>query len=858
MNIVSLKVENMKNPICVDTEAPVFSWRVETDEKNWYQAGYRLQVWKKGTEETVWDSGKVMSRKMSMIPYEGKALESDTRYEWKVQILSDGKDEWITGEADWFETAFYKEADWNASWIGENEDGNYHLLRKAFELNNKITAAKLYICGLGHHECYINGEAVTDAVMEPGWTDYRKSAMYCCYDVTELVQRGKNAISVKLGDGMYNVPGGRYVYWPRSYGKRKLLAQLRVSFEDGTQTRIVTDESWKQGESPIQFCCMYGGEDYDGRIPVAETSAACYDDTGWQPVNLVKAPELTLRAQAIPPLKVMERYEPVSVKELEAGVYIYDFGKNFSGNVRIHIRTDRMMAGKKIMMKPAELLAADGNINQQITRNGYEWNYICSDQKIQEFAPDFTYTGFRYVRLEGAVPAEMAEETSDVPVIESMTGEFIYPDMEETGEFTCSNELFNQIHALIRQAMLSNIKSYFTDCPHREKLPWMEETHLIGPAMMCNWDLSNLYEKIEQDMADSQRDTGLIADICPEYVTGFEKWHEGFVDSPEWGSACVLNPWHLYCKYGNIRVLKTWYPVMKKYVDYLTARTWHGVLHHGLGDWLDIGPCPPNSQNTPVPVTATTIYYIDLTIMKETAELLGITEDAEYWEKQREFVYMEYNMQFLDNQTARYANGSQAAQAMSLMAGLVPEKYREKAVTQLKNDIVKRNYAITPGDVGHPYLVAAMMEYGLSDVLNRMSNITETPGYGYQVVNGATTLTEDWDGPMPERPHGSQNHLMLGSLDEWFYAGLGGIGSIRTHRKFEEISICPHIAEGMEFCSAKTMHPYGQVAVSWKRNGNKALVSVTIPPNVTATLKSEDGTYCETVGSGTYEYTVIA
>ncbi|MBQ8638435.1 MAG: family 78 glycoside hydrolase catalytic domain [Lachnospiraceae bacterium] len=901
MKIVQLRVENMRNPIGVDVEAPVFSWRVETEERNWYQAGYRIRVWKTesgawGFEEPVsapvWDSGMVMSRTMNMVPYEGAALESDSRYLWKVDVLAENQEEAVSSSVDWFETAFYSKEDWKAKWITEAEDGTYHLMRKSFALDRKVKAAKLYACGLGQHECWINGQAVTDAVLEPGWTDYRKSAMYSCYDVTGLVKEGDNGISVKIGDGMYNVPGGRYVYWPRSFGKRKLLAQLRVTFEDGSSVRIGTDESWKQGSSPIQFCCVYGGEDYDGRIPVAVTSEADFaEDESWQPVSTAEAPEIVLRAAAIPPLRVMERYEPVSVKELEPGVFIYDLGKNFSGRIRIRIRTNGKMAGAKITMKPAELLADDGNINQQITRNGCEWNYLCNEQEVQEFAPDFTYTGFRYVRVEGAAAGELAEGSvhaagssagtgstlaaggsagtgstfatggsadncAAVPILEQLTGEFIYPDMEETGHFTCSNELFNQIHALIRQAMLSNIKSYFTDCPQREKLPWMEETHLIGPAMLCNWDLSNLYEKIEQDMADSQRETGLVADICPEYVTGFEQWHEGFLDSPEWGSACVLNPWHLYCKYGNTRVLKKWYPTMKNYVDYLTSRTWHGVLHHGLGDWLDIGPCPPNSQNTPIPVTATTIYYIDLTVMKETAALLGLTEDAAYWEKQRQFVYEEYNMQFLDNQTGRYANGSQACQSMSLMAGLVPEDYQAKAIQQLKNDVVKRNYAITPGDVGHPYLVAALMEHGMSDLLNLMTNITETPGYGYQVVNGATTLTEDWDGPEPGKPHGSQNHLMLGSLDEWFYAGLGGIGSIRTHRRFQEITICPHIAEGIDFCSAETMHPYGKMAVNWKREGDHARVIAVIPPNTTAVLRSEDGSYCETVGSGTYEFFV--
>ena len=540
----------------------------------------------------------------------------------------------------------------------------------------------------------------------------------------------------------------------------------------------------------------------------------------------------------------MKRYSPVSVTKQRDGSYLYDFGKNFSGRVALCAQVESRCAGEKIVLMPAEILTKDGQPDQRVTGKGYAWTYICSEKPCQEFAPDFTYTGFRYVKA--TVP--------DGATITALTGEFLYPDLEETGTFSCSNPLFNEIHAIIRQAMLSNIKSYFTDCPHREKLGWLEQTHLIGPALLCNWDLELFYEKIEQDMADSQHLDGLVPDICPEYVTGFDKWHTGFVDSPEWGSACVLNPELLLAKYGNLKALEHWYEPMKRYVAYLTKKTHHGVLHHGLGDWLDIGPC--TSQNTPVPVTATCIYYMDLKVMEEAAHRLKKTEDEKFFAKQRAFVYEEYNSQFLDDQTGRYANGSQACQAMSLMAGLVPEQYEKKAVSQLRDEVVKRGYAITAGDVGHPYLVAALMKYGMNDLLNKMTNITDRPGYGYQVKNGATTLTEEWDGPDPNRPHGSQNHLMLGSIDEWFFAGLGGIGSIRTNQEFNHVTICPHIAENMDFCKVQMKHPYGMIGVSWEKAGETTTVAVTLPPNMTATICTEDKKKEWVIGSGTYTYTI--
>lgn len=855
MNVCGLCVENRVTPMDVSVEKPVFSWRVETEEENWKQKEYRIRV-KKENGEAVWDTGFVAQRRMNGVPYEGLTLEPDTRYLWKVDCVS-GTGEIASKEA-WFETGLFTPGDWKGTYIGETEDRIYHLYRKTFEIEKKVQKAKLYVCGLGHHEFYINGKKISDRVLEPGWSDYRKTCFYSAYDVTAFLNRGKNAVLVKLGDGMFNVPGaaaeGRYVYYERSYGKMKLNVQLNLTYEDGTGACIVTDGTWKQKESPIRYCCIYGGELFDGRLWEDAFSRADYDDGSWEPAVCVEPPMGKVTASGMEPMKVMQTYTPVSVTETAPGVFLYDLGTNFSGWARIRLRTDGNLSGRKVVLTPGELLDAQMKPDQRVTGHDYRWEYILNDQEEQEFAPDFTYTGFRYVQVEGALPADREQDGTGMPVLTDLVGEFIYPDVRTTGEFTCSNQLFNDIHRIINQAILSNMKSYFTDCPHREKLPWLEQSHLIGPAIFYNYDVLNIYRKMEQDMTDSQRENGLVPDICPEYVVF--GYHRGFVDSPEWGSAVIINPWYLYKRYGDTSLMERYYDTMERYLEYLTSQTHHHVLHHGLGDWLDIGPCPPYSQNTAVPIVATSIYYYDLGIMEEISRILGKKERAVFYQELRKEVFREYNLQFLDDQTGRYGSGSQASQALSLMAGLVPAEYEEKAVKQLRDEVVKRNYAITAGDIGHPFLIAALMKYGMSDVLNEMTNITETPGYGYQVVNGATTLTEEWDGPDPARPHGSQNHLMLGSIEEWFYAGLGGLADIRSGLPFDEVRIRPHIAKGVNFCQASMMHPYGKLSVSWKRMGEKAQVTVTVPPNLTAHLESEDGSVKAVKGSGIHTYLV--
>lgn len=861
--ITRMKVEDRTNPVGIDEQMPVFGWNVDTDIRNWKQEAYQILV----SDDTgrldkdtgnLWDSGKTESSSMVQIPYQGKPLQPAVRYYWKVRIWSNGT------VSDYSTTAFFEmglsdKHLWQGSWIGETDEREHHIYRKVFQTAQKVKAARAYICGLGHYELLLNGKKVSDYVLQPGWTNYEKSCLYNVYDVTDMLKQGDNAVGVLLGDGMYHVPGkkGRYAYFPRSYGKSKFLLQLNITYEDGTVFSVASDENFRRARSPIEYCCIYGGEEYYAEYEQEGYADADFiEDDSWEAAVMADAPAGELTAQTNLPLKVMQQIQPVEVKEIKPGFYLYDLGKNFSGWVRIKISAGEDYSGSRIKMKPGEILKEDGTPDQKATGKNYSWDYYLNAGREQEYAPKFTYTGFRYVQVEGAVPREFADGNEAKPVLESLIGEFIYPEMESLGEFHCSNELYNQIHGIITQAMLSNIKSVFTDCPHREKLGWLEQTHLIGPAIMYNYDVHRLYEKVEKDMEESQHENGLVPDICPEYITGFEKYHTGYVDSPEWGSAVIINPWYIYKKYGDVSIFSRYYDTMKKYMDYLTGKTHHHILHHGLGDWLDIGPMVPHSQNTPVPVIATAIYYYDLTIMEKVAGLLGRPEDAHRYRNLKDAVKQEYNLQFYDDQTYRYATGSQAAQAMSLVTGLVAEKNEEKVLEYLIKDIKARGYATTAGDIGHPFVTAALILYNRSDIMNEMMKITDKPGYGYQVKYGATTLTEEWDGPLPERPHGSQNHFMLGSGEEWFFAGLAGIRCIRQEMLFDELEIAPHIADNVDEVEAWHMHPYGKVMVHWLKQDGMAKIDVQIPPNTTAAFRSPADGSRTMIGSGYHTFTI--
>lgn len=865
MEIIRLRTENKKEPLGIDKRQPAFSWNVMTKKTNWKQKAYRIIVKKGGL--AVWDSGKVLSDRMVQVQYDGAALESDCRYDWMVEVT--GMDEETVWKSSWFETGLFDKEDWRGVFLGETEDGVFHIFRRVFHTEKKAVRAKVYICGLGHYVCNINGKSVTDAVLEPGWSDYDKTCFYGTYDVTELMREGENAIGVMLGDGMYNLPGGRYVYYGRSYGKMKFCVQLHITYEDGTREVILTDHEWKMAKSPLLFCCMYGGEDYDGRLQQAQFSDPDYkEDESWENAKKVSPPKGKLVSSPLLPLKVMETLSPVSVRRTGADTWLYDFGTNFSGWARILLRRNHRPSGSKVIMTPGEIIDEHFVPDQRVTGRGYAWTYYLNEEETQEFAPDFTYTGFRYLEVKGACPAcdntakNIIAETNAaegwrkgtefLPVIEDIRGEFIYPDTKEDGTFTCSMPLFNQIHGIIRQAVLSNMKSYLTDCPHRERLGWLEQTHLIAAGVMYNFDVESLYEKQEQDMQDAQHLDGLVPDICPEYVKF--GYHEGFTDSPEWGSACIINPYYLYQRYGDTVTMRRHYDSMKKYLAYLDSKTHHGILHHGLGDWLDIGPNKPWSQNTPVPVIATCIFYYDLCIMERTAHFLENKEDEEMFAKRREEVFREYNLQFFDKETFRYATGSQAAQAMSLVTGLVPQEYQEKVAEVLRKDIENRDYAVTAGDVGHPFLITAAILYDLNDLIYKMTIKTDTPGYGYQIAHGATTLTEEWDGPMTGNLHGSQNHFMLGGIEEWFYAGLGGIRLLHREQKTGEVLIKPYVPEDLDYCRVALRHPYGMLRSEWEKCGSGVRYLFEIPANVTAQLEFSGKKIM--AGSGIWEFKV--
>ncbi|GAB3897754.1 glycoside hydrolase family 78 protein [Larkinella knui] len=860
LTITRLRCDSRDNPLGVESRQPRLSWQLVSDIRGQKQTAYRILVSDNpdalaAHQGTLWDSGKRTSDQSIQIVYAGKPLLAGQSYYWKVQTWDkEGQPAGWSAPATW-QMGLLTKADWGkAQWIaleelpaaerivpfvhapnaekplGDRKSAQNAMpqFRKEFKLEKPLKRAMAFISGLGHYELSLNGQRVKDHFIDPGWTSYDQYALYATYDLTSTLKKGANVLGVLLGNGFYNIPVERYRKIVGSFGYPKLICKLQLEYADGTIGELVTDQSWKVTQSPITYSSIYGGEDWDATKERTGWMQAGYDAESWQTPLLVQGPP-QLRSQTAPPVKIMETFRPVGLRQPKPGVYVVDLGQNMSGIPQISVRGK---AGAVIKITPGELLGDDSLVTQQATGSPHFYRYTLKGGGTETWRPRFTYYGFRYLQIEGAVPDQgllstIAVPTADVPVFIDIKGLHTRSSAETVGTFSCSNRLFNRIDRLIDWAIKSNMVSTLTDCPHREKLGWLEETHLMSGSARYTYDLATLLPKIIRDMQSAQLENGLIPDIAPEYTA----FANGFRDSPEWGSAGVILPWYTYQWYGDRNILAESYPMMKKYVDYLGTKAQDHILTHGLGDWCDLGPKPPGeSQLTPKGITATATYYYDLTILEKTARLLEKKADADHYNQLARAVKQAFNAKYYDAEKGQYGSGSQTSNAMPIYMNLVTPENKAVVTASLLKNLNDNQYSLTAGDIGFRYLLLALGQVGASEAIYAMNNRSDVPGYGYQLAHGATALTESW----PALRYVSNNHFMLGHLMEWLYSGLGGIQQDENVPGFKAIVIRPEAVGDITHTSVRYVSPYGPIRSEWKKTGLQLELTVGIPANTTA------------------------
>jgi hypothetical protein len=699
------------------------------------------------------------------------------------------------------------------------------LLRKQFRLSTQPRRAVARVCGLGYGELYVNGRKVGDAVLDPAFTDYTKRVSYRTFDVTDLLSRGDNALGVMLGNGWYHLVtgdlfGNEHAPWT---APPKLLVELELTGADGATRFLRSDPTWRWSTGPLTFNCVRGGETHDFRLHRPGWAAAGFDDSGWKPAVAVPAPAGKLVPQAIPPVRVTQRIRPVKLTEPRPGVYVYDLGVHIPGYARF---TTSGPAGTKVTLDFDENLNADGTITTKSlnshTNGRYQVGEMLLSGRAQDvFEPRFTYHGFRYVQVRGVTRP---------PKLDDLVGCRIHTDLAEAGDFACSSETVNHIHAACRFALLNCLHSIQTE-PAREKINWTEDAHNSMEVGIANFDFATFARKWLDDVVDSQEPNGHVPPINPN--AGWARSHPDGAppdwSDPWWGGVVVEMPWLIYTYYGDRRTLEESYEPMRRFVDYLgtTARD-EVFLDWWLGDWLEVD-CGGRPSRTPIVQTSTAAYCYYAQLVSRAATVLGKPDDASRYAALSERIRSRFNERFLDPVTGLYAPDSQSAQVMPLYLGIAPEDRRELILQRLVENIHARKDHLSAGFVGYLYLLYGLTAAGRTDLAYTLATQPDYPGWANMLKDGGTTLWEAWNG-------NAYNFSSLGAVDAWFYQALAGISPDPEGPGFARIIIRPGVVGDLTWVRAHYDSVHGRIAVSWRREGGRLDLTVTVPASTTATV----------------------
>ena len=872
-----LRCEYQTEPLGVDVSKPRLSWWLRSSERGVEQSAFQILVASsepklRADKGDLWDSGKVESQRSIQVSYGGKALASQQKCFWKVRVWDE------TGNlSNWSSTnswmmGLLSPTDWKGKWIQRVvrqtlvaidpfDDNPAPLFRKSFNVKKSVGSAVLSISGLGYFEPRLNGAKVGDHQLDPGWTDFAKRVSYQTFDVTKQMKSGENVLGVMLGNGFFNaLPikmwGHINLREHLAIGEPRMIAQLEIRFADGTSQTVTSDESWRVGDGPIIRNSAYLGEVYDARKEVKGWDGPGFNDNGWE--RSVAVPQEfvpTLSTQRTPPIRVTKVVKPIQITEPKPGVFIVDYGQNFSGVTRMKVKG---LAGTRVRLRSGELLYKNGMLNGMTAVTGQSKGggkdyvyagkgepktafqldeYVLKSSGAEVFQPRFTFHGFRYVEVTG-YPGK--------PTLADFEGLRMNSDVEPIGSFECSNPMFNKIQTMMEWTLLSNLFSVQSDCPHREKFGYGGDQVATSEMAIYTFNMARFYSNTIDLMAEAQRPNGGFTETAP-FVGIADAGHGGQSGPVAWGSAYPILLSDLEQYYGETNWGSEHSERQKLWISLLKSKLVNGFLSTGLNDHEALVELSPE-------LAGTAFYYLNL--LKSGSNLAVNAKEIQTTKTR-------YNDRFLDRKTGKYDTGTQASQAFSLALGLVPDDMKSKAVDVLIKDIESHDFHLTTGIFGTKYVFQVLSDAGRNDVAYRIVNNKTFPGWGYMLENGATTIWEHWEYSDNTFSH---NHPMFGSVSEWFYKSLAGIQPDPAGPGFKKFIVKPSVVGDMTWVKAHHDSMYGRIESSWKREGNKLAMTVTVPPNTSATVfipgtgATEGGKAVKSVseyGSGTYVFVSI-
>ena len=832
MKIYDLRTEYERNARFLFEKKPRFSWKIESDDKAVKQVSYQLSVKKTDDgNETVWESGLVLSDQSVHVEYAGIPLESESEYGISLQV-TDNHGNVAAGEGT-FSTTVLEPSSFTAQMIAHDmpeEETSCPVFYKQFSAGKKVAKAYAYATAHGVYELAINGKKVGDLCMAPGWTSYHNRLQFQSYDITDMLSE-ENLVEMTVADGWYKGPYG-FIMQKNIYGDRVgAFAELHIFYEDGSMSVVATDESWKVRTGKITSSQIYLGENVDTTI----------DEYTEYKVTLKDFDKTVLVGQENEPVRVTERLKPVDVFKDNNGDWLVDFGQNLTGVVELSIKGEK---GQKVTISHAETLDKHGNFYPMTLRQATSVDTFILDGNAQVLTPKFTFHGFRYAKVEG-----IEEPKSDM-----FTACVMHSDMEVIGSFESSNKKVNQLHSNITWGFRDNFLDVPTDCPQRdERLGW------TGDAQVFSWTASEIrntarfFSKWMRDMASESSLEKGVPHVCPDIL--------GQYSSSAWSDAATIIPWVVYQTYGDKRILENSYKMMHEWVDYICNNCEENglwMLGYQYGDWLalDKEEMADRTGATDKYLIANAYYLYSTDIVINTAKVLGISADVEKYTKLYEKTLEAFRDEYY-TKTGRVVSDTQTAAVVSLHFNIAREQDKKRIFEGLCNNIANHKNHLVTGFVGTPYLNHVLSENGAHDLASVLFMREDFPSWLYAVNKGATTIWERWNSITPEGDFdlsgmNSLNHYAYGSIGDWMYRKISGISQLEPG--YKRFKVEPMLVKGIHETSRSFDTMYGRIESRVSCKNNEIKVKVVVPANTRAVIVLPESKETFEVGSGVYEY----
>ena len=856
-----IKVEGQAGWIVTDEPSPRLSWEPFAESAGKSVIGYEViassskSTAQKG-EGDLWKSGFLPIENGPWTLFNASKLPSRAEVWWRIRPVFSTSEFGKWGEIARFETGLKNQEDWKGQWIGMNAEQRKRsapLFRKSFGVSKPVLKARLYVCGLGYHESWINGTKMGDEVLQPAQTDYNIRNFYVVHDIIDQLVKGTNVLGFWVGDGFFNQDR---VWGPKgaSYGEPRIIAQLEITYKDGSKSVVVTDESWRCHSGPVIESNVYAGEKYDARLYNAKWATNQSTSENWHPVIILPSPGGKLLAQQLPPCRRLGRVSVKNVDELRSGTWIIDFGQNLVGWAKLRVNAS---PGTVITIRFAENRLPDGELGfassgVRATKVIQTDVYTCKGGEEEIWEPRFTYHGFRFAE----VSVSGGSLLNGAPAKDFLEGIVVHTDMEVTGDFLSSDETLNRAFDWAHWTQIGNVQGVPTDCPVRERCGWTGDAHNIVPFTMYRFDAASMWRKYTDDIVTTAQVTGPM--LCFGKAVGERTRQIKEVGIPtmiapgkrfigegsaDWGSALAFIPWDVYVRTGDLRSLQEHYTSIRQWAVHLQKLSTNNIVYSGMGDW-----CKPILGDTEgktdrelfgvvSPMLSTACYYRSVRITADAAKLIGNSTDFVYFDALANEIRGAFTKAFYSENPKMVPD--QTINAIAIGWNVLAPELHQKAAKTLDKQVKEAGCHFMTGVFGMPSLWPTLCKFGYQETAWKALQAESAPSLKYLAKRGATTFWEVWPTEKDENMEytRSMSHPFQGGFVAWFFEGLAGISPDNKTPGYRLIHLEPQIMNGLDWVKCRFKSPMGEIESSWEREAENLIWTVEIPPGATAQLR---------------------